>query len=275
MPDPATPEPVTYSEYLHVADLLEHQVPLTKPPVHDEMQFIVVHQVYELWFRLLLHEMDEILRLVAAGSDADLRGATRLCRRIQRIMDVLIKQIHVLESMRPADFLLFRRLLNPASGFQSVQFREFECVLGLKDTTMAGYAEGDPRSDILQRRLGEPSLSDLMYVVLKNRGLDIVAPGPDRTDAEAHSTLQALKAVYDSPDDHPLLYDLCEAAVEIDEQVILWRRHHVMMVERQIGDKRGTGATNTGALDGIRYLQTTLSRRAFPDLWNVRTLLED
>ncbi len=266
---------LTYSDYLKVPELLEQQHCLAEPPAHDELQFIVVHQVYELWFKLVRHEADEIHRLLRAGSDTDLRNALRLARRIEAIFKVLVGQIHVLESMRPADFLKFRAALNPASGFQSVQFREVECLFGLKDETLASYTSGDPRHGELQRRLAETSIAETLYAVLRAKGFDVTAPGDARTEAQRDATLAALKVVYDDPDDHPLVYELCESLVDIDEQLILWRRHHVMMVERQIGDKPGTGKGTTGDLDGIRYLQTTLMRRVFPDLWEVRTLLSD
>lgn len=266
---------LTYSEYLRVPQLLEQQRCLATPEVHDELQFIIVHQVYELWFKLVLHTLDEMQRFVAAGDDVSLRGAVRLGRRVQAIFDVLIRQIHVLESMRPADFLKFRAILNPASGFGSVQFREVECVLGLKDSRLAAAASGDPRHPELMRRMTAPSLADVFYERLAAQGLDVVAPSSERSPDEERRTLLALRGVYDDPDGRPLQYDLCETFVELDEQLILWRRHHIMMVERHIGDKPGTGKGVTGDLDGIRYLKTTLPRRAFPDLWAVRSILTD
>ncbi len=266
---------LTYSGYLKVPELLQQQTCLTEPEAHDELQFIIVHQVYELWFKLVRHEIDEIQRLLRAGSDTDLRNALRLCRRIEEIMKVLVVQIHVLETMRPADFLAFRAALNPASGFQSVQFREVEAAFGLRDARLASFTKGDPRHPDLLKRMEAESLSDQLYKILAEKGYDVHAPGEARSEEQDATTMAALKTIYDSPDDHPLIYELCEGLVEVDEQLILWRRHHVMMVERQIGDKPGTGKGTTGNVDGIRYLQTTLMRRAFPDLWSVRTLLTD
>ncbi|MCB9896641.1 MAG: tryptophan 2,3-dioxygenase [Planctomycetes bacterium] len=266
---------LTYSEYLRVPELLSQQRCLASPEVHDELQFIVVHQVYELWFKLVLHTLDEMQRLVTAGDEVSLRGAVRLGRRIESIFRVLIQQIHVLETMRPADFLKFRSLLNPASGFGSLQFREVECAFGLKDSQLAAAASSDPRYAELERRMVAPSLCDVFYERLAALGLAVVAPGPQRTDDERRRTLASLRTLYDEPDEHPLEYDLCETFIELDEQLVLWRRHHIMMVERHIGDKPGTGKGVTGDLDGIRYLTTTLTRRAFPDLWAVRTVLTD
>ena len=271
---PADQHQLSYSEYLKVPELLQHQHCLTVPESHDELQFIIVHQVYELWFKLIRHELDEVHTLLKAGEDRDIWNALRLLRRVKAICEVLVKQIHVLETMRPHDFLDFRAVLNPASGFQSVQFREVECMLGLKDEKLASYTSGDPRHPELQRRLGEVSIRDTFYALLAKRGFDVVRP-EDRDEAGAQRSMATLKRLYDTPDEHPLVYELCEAVIDVDEQFILWRRHHIMMVERQIGDKPGTGKGTTGDLDGIRYLSTTLNRRAFPDLWSVRSLLTD
>lgn len=265
---------LTYSDYLKVPTLLDQQHCLT-PGTHDELQFIIVHQVYELWFKLVLHELDEIQRLVDDGEPSALRGAVRLSRRVHEIFRVLVQQIHVLESMRPADFLQFRTALNPASGFGSVQFRETECALGLKDEELAAHARNDPRWPELQRRLAAPSILDSLYARLQALGYDVTPPGPERGEAAECDTLAAFKTIYDQPDKHPLVYELCEALVDVDEQLILWRRHHVMMVERHIGLKPGTGKGVTGGTDGIRYLAKTFTRRAFEDLWNVRSLLAD
>jgi tryptophan 2,3-dioxygenase len=266
---------LTYSEYLHVPQLLAEQHCLSVPPAHDELQFIVVHQVYELWFKLLLHELDAVHGLIDDGRDEALRHATRLCRRVETIFKVLVQQIHVLESMRPVDFLRFRDRLKPASGFQSVQFRELECLMGLKDENLLRRVDDDPRLPALRARMEADSLPDALYRTLATRGHAVTPPDAARTGPQAAATLVALRAIYEHPDQHAVLHDLCEALLDIDEQIILWRRHHVMMVERQIGAKPGTGQGHTGDLDGIRYLQTTLGKRALPDLWDVRTVLAD
>jgi tryptophan 2,3-dioxygenase len=275
---------LTYSEYLKVQELLQLQQEQSDPPVHDELQFIVVHQVYELWFKLILHELDAITAAVAstpantpagAGSgDEAFRTAARLGRRIVSILHVLVGQIHVLESMRPVDFLAFRSKLNPASGFQSAQFREVELVLGFKEPALMKRLATDSSAAAAVKRFAQPSLPEVLYAALRRRGLDVTPPGSARSEAQAHATLQALRTVYEQPDRHSALYELCETLLDIDEQITLWRRHHVMMVERQIGAKAGTGQGTTGELDGIRYLQTTLDKRALPDLWAVRTVLE-
>jgi tryptophan 2,3-dioxygenase len=176
--------------------------------------------------------------------------------------------------MRPVDFLAFRSRLNPASGFQSAQFREVECLMGLKDVDLVRRVEQDPRIDVVRARMVAPAIPDALYALLAHHGLSVTAPGPDRTPTQRAATLGALASVYAAPDDEPVLYPLLESLLDLDEQLILWRRHHVMMVERHIGDKPGTGKGTTGDLDGIRYLATTLGKRALPDLWAVRTHLE-
>ncbi len=265
---------LSYAEYLKVPELLSLQACLARPAAHDELQFIVVHQVYELWFKLVLHELDAVKAALDAGDEAGLRRATHLCRRVKAVFDVLIPQIHVLESMRPIDFLAFRGHLNPASGFQSAQFREVECLLGLKDAELLRRVENDPRIDVLRARFAADSIPDALYRQLARRGLRVTPPGPGRGREAEIATHRALATIYAAPDEHPSLYDLFEILLDLDEQLILWRRHHVMMVERQIGDKPGTGAGTTGDLDGIRYLSTTLGKRALPDLWAVRGVLE-
>jgi tryptophan 2,3-dioxygenase len=264
---------VSYSEYLRVPEILGQQHCLTEPPAHDELQFIIVHQVYELWFKLVLHELDGVEAALDAGTDRDLRQATHLLRRVEDIFKVLVGQIHVLESMRPVDFLAFRERLNPASGFQSAQFREVECLMGLKNADLIRRVEDDPRIDVLRARFEAETIPESLYRLLVARGLDVTVPGDDRTEEQRVATVAAIATVYQAPDDNALLYELCEALVDIDEQLVLWRRHHVMMVERQIGAKPGTGKGVTGELDGIRYLKTTLGKNAVPDLWAVRTVL--
>jgi tryptophan 2,3-dioxygenase len=274
MPDYGQNARLTYGEYLQIPELLRLQREQTEPPVHDELQFIVVHQVYELWFKLILHELDAIAAATAGATDEGFRTAARLGRRVVSILHVLVSQIHVLESMRPVDFLAFRAKLNPASGFQSAQFREVEIVLGLRDPALLKRLAGDSSAAAAVKRFDQPSLPETLYAALRRRGLDVTPPGPERSEAQAQATLQALRGIYEQPDRHSALYDLCEVLLDIDEQVVLWRRHHVMMVERQIGAKAGTGAGTTGELDGIRYLRTTLDKQALPDLWAVRTVLE-
>ena len=246
---------LTYGGYLKVPELLSLQVCLSSPLQHDEPLFIVIHQVYELWFKLVLHEVDTAVRCLEEDKVAE---GTRLLRRVVEIQRLLVHQVRVLETMRPQDFLGFRYHLNPASGFQSVQFREVEFVLGLKDGGVIERLRTSPEEKArLERRLGAPSLGDALDALLARRGFD-------RSGDEWR--LRALLEVYEKPDAHADLNALAEVLIEIDECLSLWRAHHVQMVERMIGTKRGTGGS-----DGVAYLQSTLPKRAFPDLWRVRT----
>jgi tryptophan 2,3-dioxygenase len=262
-------EKLTYGTYLKIPELLSLQHALSDPPHHDETLFIIVHQSYELWFKQILHEVDTAV----VQLDADrVPEATRLLRRVVAIQHPLIQMVNVLETMRPQDFLGFRYHLNPASGFQSVQFRELEFALGLKNADVCSRLACEPQEMArLRRRLDGRTVSDAFDALLVRRGL---APssateraGATEPTKEEDWRLRALLRVYETPD-HPELLSLAEVLVDIDENLSLWRAHHVQMVERMIGVKRGTGGS-----DGVGYLRTTLPKRAFPDLWRVRTHL--
>ncbi|HKV30090.1 MAG TPA: tryptophan 2,3-dioxygenase family protein [Candidatus Dormibacteraeota bacterium] len=236
---------LSYESYLHIPELLALQGGLTE--AHDELLFIVVHQAYELWFKVLIDELESVR---SAIETEDLRAARHSLNRVKVIEDLLVEQVAVLETMAPQDFLTFRSELAPASGFQSVQFREIEFLSGLKDPeyikALAG--EGDARAR-LQRRLDEPSLHDVFSALLKRRGVTV-------GDLYRHGHRNAD------------LLELAEALLDHDEGFRLWRLRHVEMVSRQIGDKPGTGGST-----GVRYLQSTLSKRFFPELWEVRSQL--
>jgi tryptophan 2,3-dioxygenase len=236
---------LNYDSYLHIPQLLELQQGLTQ--AHDELLFIVVHQVYELWFKVLIDELESVRRAIETE---DLRAARHSLARVKVIEHLLVEQVAVLETMAPQDFLTFRSELAPASGFQSVQFREIEFMSGLKD---AGYIktldrEGDARAR-LQRRLDEPSLHDAFTALMERRGVTV-------------------SDLYRQGNRHADLLELAEALLDHDEGFRLWRLRHVEMVERQIGDKPGTGGST-----GVRYLQSTLGKRFFPELWEVRSQL--
>jgi len=235
---------LSYGSYLHIPELLALQAGLTE--AHDELLFIVVHQVYELWFKVLIHEL-EAVRSAIEGED--LRGARHFLARVKVIEALLVEQVGVLETMAPQDFLTFRSELAPASGFQSAQFREIEFLSGLKD---AGYIKALDDADArarLQQRLTEPSLLDVFSALLDRHGVTV-------------------SDLYRDGDRHADLLELAEALLDHDEGFRLWRLRHVEMVERQIGDKPGTGGST-----GVRYLQSTLNKRFFPELWEVRSQL--
>jgi tryptophan 2,3-dioxygenase len=261
--------PLSYGKYLQVPSLLSLQKALSEPPHHDEPLFIIIHQVYELWFKLILHELESAMAHLAADR---VEEGTRLLRRVVEVQRLLVHQVGVLETMRPQDFLGFRYHLNPASGFQSVQFREVEFLLGIKDAGVLSALSSLPEeTERLERRLAAPTLSDVVDALLVRSGFPRQPPpasAPDGRSQPEEWRLAALLRVYEQPDRYPTLSALCEVLVDIDEALALWRAHHVQMVERMIGAKRGTGGS-----EGVGYLRTTLGKRAFPDLWRVRSAL--
>jgi tryptophan 2,3-dioxygenase len=236
---------LSYASYLKVSELLSLQAGRTQ--AHDELLFIVVHQVYELWFKVLLHELEAVRSSLDAD---DLSQARHYLNRVKVIEQLLIEQVAVLETMRPVDFLDFRSELAPASGFQSVQFREIEFLSGLKDRGYLKLVESAEERAILEARLNAPSLWDAYKDVLARRGIR----GP--ADVYADQARQRD------------LFDVSEGLLDHDEGFREWRSRHILMVERQIGDKPGTGGST-----GVAYLQSTLNKRFFPELWEVRSQL--
>src|SRR5689334_12355555 len=209
---------LSYDSYLRIPQLLELQQGLTQ--AHDELLFIVVHQVYELWFKVLIDELESVRTAIEAE---ELRAARHLLSRVKVIEALLVEQVAVLETMAPQDFLTFRSELAPASGFQSAQFREIEFLSGLKDAGYVKALDGDADARArLQQRLNEPSLLDVFTVLLERRGVTV-------------------SDLYRQNDHHADLLELAEALLDHDEGFRLWRLRHVEMVERQIGDKPGTG----------------------------------
>jgi tryptophan 2,3-dioxygenase len=265
--DQAEPR-LSYGSYLKVPELLGLQQTLADPPQHDEFLFIIIHQVHELWFRQLLHEVDAVIDRLDAN---DVLAAHRLIRRCIEIQRVLVEQVNVLETMTPNDFLTFRDHLMPASGFQSAQFRELEFVCGLKNPRqLENHAEGSASRAALEARLAGPTLGGRFHALLSRRGFAVrAAPDSGEEDPEAHQQrIRALLSIYQDPTSHYDLYLLAEALIEFDEMFYLWRLRHVAMVERMIGSKPGTGGS-----EGVAYLRTTLTRKFFPELWELRTHL--
>lgn len=246
---------LTYGSYLRLEQLLSAQVLESDPPAHDELLFITIHQVYELWFQQLLHELTAAREAMAAGR---LFQARHLLSRVAVIERVLIEQIDVLETMTPQDFLAFRDRLAPASGFQSVQFRELEFLSGAKDPGFLQRFRGltDAERARLERRLAEPTLWDAYLGVLAATGL------PVHDDA---AVLASLRAVATDRDTHGEAWELAERLLEHDAAAARWRARHVSMVERQIGTKSGTGGST-----GAPYLRSRLDLRYYPLLWEMR-----
>ena len=251
---------LTYGEYLKVPELLKLQHCLSDPVSHDELQFIIVHQAYELWFKLVLFELDSIVQNIQQNK---VKYAVWLFQRVIAIERLLNQQIHILETMSPVDFLRFRSKLNPASGFQSIQFREIEFLSNLKEPAMLQHLKSDPESLAkLEKRLKEPTLWDVFLDLLQRNGFQIPA------NRDSDQVKQELVKVYENAQQHYDLFLLAEAMIEHDEMLGLWRVHHVRMVERMIGNKIGTGGS-----EGVRYLTGTLMKKCFPELWDLRTLL--
>src|SRR5262249_26105113 len=249
---------LTYGSYLRVGELLSQQLLESDPPAHDELLFITIHQVYELWFKLLLHELTD-------ARDRMMAGETYLPRvrleRCQSGMRVLIEQGAGIDSMTPQDFLGFRAKLAPASGFQSAQFREIEFLSGLKDPGYVDRFRGltDGERGQLKLRLDEPSLWDAFLDVVRGAGFAVDS---------YEERMRALRIIAHDRETYGQLWDLAEALVDHDQAWSLWRARHVLMAERQIGTKRGTGGSAGGA-----YLRSRIELRFYPELWELRSQL--
>ncbi len=257
---------LTYSSYLRLDELLECQRPKSDGPEHDEMLFIVIHQVYELWFKQMLHELDHLGRRFDAD---DLPAVYATLKRVLTILKVQVAQIDILETMSPVSFLSFRSRLEAASGFQSPQFRELEFLLGRRNRKMLAHHAGSAALARLERRLAEPSLWDHFVRFLDRHGFPVPAELLRRDLAASNPPCAELHPVLiEIYRGHPHLAQVCERLVDLDEGIQEWRYRHVKMVERTIGNKRGTGGSA-----GVQYLQTTVSDPLFPDLWAIRTEL--
>ena len=263
--------PLSYNKYLRVRELIDLQTCLSSPAHHDELLFITVHQAYELWFKQILHEIDAALRLM----NEDRAGEAALAmRRVVEIEKLLVSQIHILETMTPINFLGFRDELNPASGFQSMQFREIEFASGLKhDSVVHAFKDDEFASERLRLRLTSSSLGEVFFALLRRKGLD--APEDDdkpRDEKERRSNqskrVRAIVEILTHPEKLYKEYQLAETLLEHDEHFALWRSHHIKMVERMVGAKRGTGGS-----EGVGYLKKTLDSKFFPELWEARTYL--
>ena len=263
--------PLSYNKYLRVPDLINLQDCLSSPAHHDELLFITVHQAYELWFKQILHELDAAILFL---EEDRVPAATRAMKRVVEIEKLLVNQIHILESMTPINFLAFRDQLNPASGFQSMQFREIEFSSGLKDKSiLREFAEDQFAHERLRTRMAGPTLADCFYRVLQRRGLTAPLTSADAGAAQQRKVYEertrAVLEVLTHFEERYEEYQLAEALLDHDEYFSLWRSHHIKMVERMVGAKRGTGGS-----EGIGYLKTTLDKKFFPELWEARTYLD-
>jgi tryptophan 2,3-dioxygenase len=251
---------LTYVSYLRLDELLSLQQP--ESDEHDEILFIVIHQVYELWFKEMLHELDRLRSLLQMDQGAEAQGTLK---RVLTVLKIAVAQTDVLETMTPLDFLSFRDRLETASGSQSVQFRELEFALGIKDGRVLGDFQGRDR-ERLEARLEAPTIWDALLGHLARRGHPIPPSALDRDVAgriePSEEVERALVTVYR---EDPESAAICERFLDLDEGFQEWRYRHVKMVERTIGTRRGTGGSS-----GVAFLKRTLFDPAFPDLWAVR-----
>jgi tryptophan 2,3-dioxygenase len=257
-------EPVTYSGYLRLDQLLSAQQP--RSAEHDEMLFIVIHQIYELWFKQLLHELGKLQAELEAGGTTH---AMRTLRRALAILKIVVAQLDVLETMTPTQFTRFRSWLGTSSGFQSAQFRELEAVLGRRDRAMvSARALSEAERVRIIAAMSRRSVFDSFARYLAGQGYPVPAEVLDRDVtaplAASDAMQQVLKGVYDDDTDATAV---CELLVDLDEGMQEWRYRHIKMVERTIGGRAGTGGSA-----GAGYLTTTLSKPTFPDLWAMRSL---
>ena len=251
----ATSAGMTYAEYLKLEQLLSAQKPLSD--LHDEMLFIIIHQTKELWMKEVLHELRLAVQLIGEDRFAE---AYKAMARVSRIQAVMTLSWDVLSTLTPVDYMKFRDVLGTSSGFQSAQFREIEYRLGLKNPAfLEHYAEGSPERTNLKRALDEPSLREAAMTALERNGFDL---GDRSNSALAAAWIE----VYREPERWFDLYELAEKLVDIDDALASWRHKHVLTVERIIGNKRGTGGSA-----GASYLRSTLDKRVFPELWELRT----
>jgi tryptophan 2,3-dioxygenase len=258
---------VTYESYLRLDTLLSLQVPRSDGPEHDEILFIVIHQVYELWFKELLHELDHVAVLFRTDTP---HRAQHTLKRILTILKVLVAQLDILETMTPLEFLSFRARLEAASGFQSNQFRQIEFLLGAKnEAALSRFPADSARRRVLEQRYHAPTVWDAFLHYLSREGYAVPA---------SHLTRDYTKQVQPTPEIQEILIEvyrrdvksaeICERLVDLDEGLAEWRYRHVRMVERTIGSKPGTGGSR-----GAAYLQSTIGRNLFPDLWEIRSRL--
>lgn len=259
--------PTTYASYLKIDELLELQQPRSSGPEHDEMLFIIVHQVYELWFKELLHEFDRVCRLL---TDDEPHRTQHTLKRILTILKVLVAQLDILETMTPLEFLTFRERLEAGSGFQSDQFRQVEFVLGVKShAAVERFPDGTRARAALSRRYQEPTVWDAFLHYLAREGYSVPAAALER-DVTRHwePSAEIQQLLIDLYRRDVKNAELCERLVDLDEGMQEWRYRHVKMVERTIGDKPGTGGSS-----GAAYLRETVGRPLFPDLWEIRSRL--
>ena len=266
---------MTYGGYLKLDKLLAAQAPLSTPPHHDEMLFIIQHQTTELWFKLVLHELRAALLHVQRD---ELEPCFKILARVKHIQAQLVGQWSVLATLTPTEYGEFRHVLGPASGFQSLQHRLIEFLLGNKDRRFLEVHKQDPAGHAeLEAALHAPSLYDEFLRHLARRGKPVPREVLERDVTLPHKGHPGVRAalrelfrrIYEHPEQNWDAYEMAEKLIDVDEQFALWRFRHVKVVQRVIGWKRGTGGTS-----GVSYLSKGVDTVLFPDLWDVRTELK-
>lgn len=263
---------MTYAGYLRLDTLLSAQQPLSQPPYHDEMLFIVQHHVTELWLKLVIHELKAALACLRCD---EIDPCLKVLARVKQIQRQLFEQWAVLETMTPHEYLAFRHTLGPSSGFQSVQYRTVEFMLGNKDAQMLEVFAHDPAAQAsLREALQEPGLYDEALRWLARRGhavpAELLQRDVSRSWQRHDDLLPVFKRIYEAPERFWSEFHLCETLVDIEESFQLWRFRHMKAVERIIGHRRGTGGSS-----GVGFLQKALELTFFPELLDVRTVLGD
>lgn len=258
---------LTYTSYLKIDELLSLQQCKSGPVEHDEMLFIIIHQTYELWFKQILHEAGLLRKQLNNG---DTWNSIKTMRRILTIMKTLVSQVDILETMTPLSFNNFRKFLDSASGFQSVQFRELEILCGLRFGLMLKAHENNPSAyDTIKQRMEEQSLWEAFCNYLEVKGYDMETPKRVNENGLIYNESEYnQRKLIDVMNNHPEAALLCELFVDFDEGLQEWRYRHVKMVERTIGTRKGTGGS-----DGVEYLKSTTNKSVFPDLWAIRSRL--
>ncbi len=254
---------LTYSEYLKLNELLNLQKPLTEGE-HDETLFIVIHQVYELWFKQVIHEVSHLEKKF---KDGDVPQISATFKRILTIMKTMVSQIDVLETMSPLSFLSFRARLESSSGFQSLQFRKLEMMLGKRaKASLEHHPVGSAERGVLEAELRRPSLYDYFLRYIKAKGYAVPDSALKRDVTESVGDNPEVQAVLlEIYRTNPSIAQVCERLIDLDEGIQEWRYRHVKMVERTIGMRIGTGGSS-----GTDYLRRTLFQPLFPDLWAIR-----
>jgi tryptophan 2,3-dioxygenase len=261
---------LSYGGYLQLDRLLSAQTPLSKPPHHDEMLFIVQHQVAELWMKLVVHELRAAIAHLRAD---DLNPCLKILARVKQIQRQLFEQWAVLETLTPTEYLQFRQVLGPSSGFQSLQYRLIEFLLGNKNADMlAVFAHDAVQQAVLREALEAPSLYDEFLRYLARHGHAVPWECTQRDFSRAHQRnadlVNVFRAIYERPDEYWADFHMCEQLVDVEESFQLWRFRHMKTVERIIGYRRGTGGSS-----GVAFLRKALELTFFPELLEVRTVI--